>query len=325
MCLRWIPPEMAHSAAIFFLRAWHWWPYGKSEERKRVPAPGRKTSVTVQAGSKQITFTRRVGIAAGFDKNAEVFSPLFRLGAGFVEVGTVTPVAQSGNLGIRVWRLPEHEAVVNRLGFNNQGVKKVAENIRRGSIHGRLGPLLANIGKNRDSKNPLADYRVGFEALVHCVDGFVVNISSPNTPGLRDLQSVEFLEALSPEIPKDRPTWIKLAPDLSNEGLRDLCEFVAREKRLSGVVLTNTSRSLAEFLGGFKEGGLSGGPLFERTLECVSIAREVLRDKCLIAVGGISSMLRARLMRKAGADLVEIYTGMIYYGPGLIKELAELE
>lgn len=274
-------------------------------------------------GLPRISFKNRLGLAAGFDKNAEVFASLASFGFGFVEVGTVTPRPQPGNPKPRLWRLP-NGALRNQLGFNNLGVETAHANLLRYKAYVWSVPIFANIGKgvNTPIEEALKDYQDAANALVDVVDGFVVNLSSPNTPGLRTLQNEGFLEALGRIIPQGFPALVKLAPDLEDEEIRKLAAQVGQSDHLAGLVLTNTSRALAESLAGATTGGLSGRPLFERALHCVSLARENLKDKTLVGVGGVSSVEEAKKMRSAGADLVEIYTSFVYQGPRLVRELA---
>ncbi|MBI1859420.1 MAG: quinone-dependent dihydroorotate dehydrogenase [Deltaproteobacteria bacterium] len=269
-----------------------------------------------------IAFRNRLGLAAGFDKNGEWPRALLTLGFGFLEVGTVTPLPQPGNPRPRLWRYPEREALVNRLGFNNCGLDEFCANLKHYAIP---GPVLANIGKGVATplEEAVGDYQKSLEKLSGLVQGFVVNVSSPNTEGLRSLQSTAFLDSLIPLLPKDMPVWIKLAPDLELADLDALCDRVNDAPAITGLVLTNTSRTLAKELYNFDEGGLSGRPLFTRALEMVGWARTRLKPgKTIIGVGGVSSAEDAQNMRSAGADLVEIYTGFIFGGPALVREIA---
>lgn len=317
------PPEMAHAVAFAALRVMQFLVF-KVVRRK---LPERPPVFLSSPAMAPLPFRSRVGLAAGLDKNAEAFAALGLLGFGFIEVGTVTPLPQPGNPRPRVWRLP-NEALLNCLGFNNRGIERFRARLLAYRRCVPELPIFANIGKG--FKTPLemavTDYGVSLEMLRDCVDGFVINVSSPNTAGLRDLQSGEFLEKLAPLLPADKPVLVKLAPDLPNEAIADLCRQVGESSRLSGVVLTNTSRALAESLAGAEKGGLSGRPLRARALECVVVAREALKSpKVVIGVGGISSLEDARAMRRAGADLVEIYTSFVYQGPRIVRELQALE
>jgi dihydroorotate dehydrogenase len=313
-----LPPEPAHHLVIGLLGLLQRLPFR---------AAGKKLSsgpAVISIPGFSLRFPGRVGMAAGFDKNAQVFAALSRFGFGFVEVGTVTPKAQPGNPKPRIWRHGGN-ALVNHLGFNGCGLQVFRANILKYRNLVSV-PLLANIGKGRETPNEAAleDYKQGIASLSDCVDGFVVNLSSPNTPGLFNLQSVAFLEGIAKCLPAGIPTWIKLSPDLENAELRELCDLINGESRFAGVVLTNTSRKLAESLVHAPQGGLSGVPLHERSLECVTIARERLKaPKVLIGVGGIFDAAGAKRMRAAGADLLEVYTGFIYRGPWLIRDLNE--
>lgn len=307
------PAELAHNIGIAALKVYQmvWCRFVPRVEKAPVMAIGK-----VRSPFKPVA---RVGLAAGFDKNAEVFAGLSTFGFGFIEIGTVTPLPQSGNPKPRLWRMPD-EALVNHLGFNSVGVDAVKRNILRLRKYSAC-PLLGNIGKNRNTplEEALEDYKSLFETLQDCVDGFVINLSSPNTPGLKSLQNEDFLTQLAQHIP-ELPTLVKFSPDLANTDIQRLSQFVKDEPRFTGVVLTNTSRTLAE-KAGMDIGGLSGKPLFERSLECVQLARQSVGKKTVIGVGGISSVVEAKKMFDAGADLIEVYTAFIYQGPSLISEL----
>lgn len=312
-----LPPETAHHVGVFGLRVghilnkfFHWQilpqlPPARSIEIKQVP---------------RIAFRNRVGLAAGFDKNAEAFPGLVDCGFGFVEVGTVTPRPQAGNATPRIWRL-KGGALLNHLGFNNVGLDAFEANLRK-FLPARV-PVFANIGKNKDTsvENAAEDYRLCLSRLEPLVDGFVINLSSPNTPGLRSLQSEKFVIEILKDWNSSKPVLIKLAPDLSNGELTAIAGWTESFSKVAGLVVTNTSRALAEERGK-SQGGLSGTPLFPRALECVTRVRPHMPSKLLIGVGGISSLEDATKMRAAGADLVEIYTAFIYQGPSLIQSIA---
>jgi dihydroorotate dehydrogenase len=308
-----LPPEWAHHIVVFLLKIYQaFWFKGL---KKKIEGPE-----IIVSSISSLKFKSRIGLAAGFDKNAEVFSALASFGFGFIEVGTVTPLPQAGNAKPRIWRV-KNESLVNAMGFNNVGLNQFKENIVKYRSYLKDYPLWVNIGKGKDTplENAIEDYRKGFEALKDVASGFVVNVSSPNTKDLRSLQTDSFLEKIQ-SIAPELPVLIKLAPDLENNDIQNLCEQVNRSSQISGVVLTNTSRKLASVYS--EVGGFSGPDLFERSLECVSVAREKLSDKkLLIGVGGITSVERAQKMRNAGADLLEIYTGFIYQGPSLVKKL----
>lgn len=311
--LHFFPPELAHRIAVFFLKIFQ-------KINTRPPQNYAAPAIHIKSFPK-VTFCSPVGLAAGFDKNAEVFPALFKLGFGFIEVGTVTALPQKGNEGKRIFRVPSKKALVNRLGFNNCGSERFVQNLNRLRTQAFGLPLWVNIGKGKNSDEPLKDYQFLEKKLLPYADAFVINVSSPNTPGLRDLQSEEFLEGLSGALSFEKPILVKFAPDLPNEAIQSLSEYI-RRSRFCGLVLTNTSRKLAA-QEGYSEGGFSGEALFNRSRECVALAKNILAsEKTIVGVGGISNAVQAQAMKKAGADLVEIYTGFIYQGPKLIQEIA---
>ena len=276
-----------------------------------------------------LTFKNPIGLAAGFDKNAELFDEFYNFGFGFVEIGTVTPKPQSGNPKKRIFRLIDDEAIINRMGFNNDGVKAVAERLRKRKTDIIIG---GNIGKNKVTPNEdaVSDYIICFNELFDVVDYFVVNVSSPNTPNLRELQDKKPLTNLLNKLQKQnktkakqKPILLKIAPDLTDEQLLDIIDIIKITK-IAGVVATNTT-ILREDLKSEKQketGGLSGKPLTKRSTEIIRF----LSDKSnkafpIIGVGGIHSAQDAKEKLDAGADLVQIYTGFIYEGPGLVKRI----
>lgn len=285
-----------------------------------------------------LTFPNPVGMAAGFDKNAELISELSDLGFGFVEIGTVTPRPQPGNPRPRLFRLKADEGLINRMGFNNKGVGPVAERIRHFSRNrGERRVIVGgNIGKNKDTpnENALSDYLSSFRELFDAVDYFVVNVSSPNTPGLRDLQEREpltrLLTALQEENrqrPAAKPILLKIAPDLTNGQLDDIIAIVA-ETGIAGVIATNTTISRdglmtdSNAVTQMGAGGVSGRPLRERATTVI----QYLHDKSggafpIIGVGGIASAQDAQEKLRAGASLIQVYTSFIYEGPGLAKRI----
>ena len=281
-----------------------------------------------------LRFRNRIGLAAGFDKNGEYILPLSHLGFGHIEAGTVTPRPQSGNPLPRLFRLPTDEALINRMGFNNEGVKALAKRIEK--LTSRLAIIGGNIGKNKDTTNEKAvdDYLNCMQVLHPLVDYFTVNVSSPNTPGLRALQEKEPLLRLLSELQhynqgqtKPRPILLKIAPDLTEQDLDDIVS-VAVASHLAGVIATNTTISRNSLSTNESElerigaGGLSGAPLLSRSLEVVRYLRATLpSDIRLIGVGGVSSAASYRQMRSAGADLVQIYTGFIYEGPRILANI----
>lgn len=286
-----------------------------------------------------LTFPNSVGLAAGFDKDGKHLAGLACLGFGFIEVGTVTPLAQDGNPRPRLFRLPEDEALINRMGFNNLGLNALVEELKRWREKNPVGgPIIGgNIGKNKVTPNEKAvdDYLICFDKLFPWVDYFVVNVSSPNTPGLRELQEKEPLTRLLNELQtKNRaqtapkPILLKIAPDLTDSQLDDIADIV-RETGLAGVIATNTTISRNGLntseasVTAIGAGGLSGAPVRARATEVIRYLRQKLgKGVVIIGVGGIDSAESAREKTSAGADLVQLYTGLIYKGPGLVKEVA---
>ncbi len=279
-----------------------------------------------------LKFKNPLGLAAGFDKNGSLVEELAELGFGFIEVGTVTPLPQQGNEKPRMFRLPADEALINRMGFNNQGVDVVADRLSRIDRKGLI--IGGNIGKNKITPNEdaLSDYIKCFDRLFDVVDYFVVNVSSPNTPGLRELQEKEplknILNALQQRNRKNdisRPILLKIAPDLTDSQLDDIIEIV-RETKIAGVIATNTTVS-REGLRSDEQlknesGGLSGKPLRARSTEVIRYLSEHSNKAfTIIGVGGIHSPEDAIEKIKAGASLVQIYTGFIYEGPALVKRI----
>ena len=278
-----------------------------------------------------IDFPNPVGLAAGFDKNAAHIDGFAAMGFGFVEIGTVTPLAQLGNPLPRLFRLKKDSAIINRMGFNNDGVEKVVNNIRKSKAGIIIG---GNIGKNKLTPNDRAvdDYIRCFMALYDHVHYFVVNVSSPNTPGLRELQDkkplmhiLNSLQECNAAKPKQRPILLKIAPDLDKSQLDDIIEIV-QETKTDGIVATNTTVSRENLKADFTtvknlgDGGLSGKPLFDRSNEVVRYIKKN-SNITVTGVGGISSAEDALEKIKAGADLLQIYTGLIYEGPLLVKKI----
>ncbi len=278
-----------------------------------------------------LKFKNPVGLAAGLDKNAEVFDEFGDLGFGFVEIGTVTPKPQPGNPKKRMFRLIEDEALINRMGFNNEGVKKVAERLRNKRTDVIIG---GNIGKNKVTPNEKAvdDYVICFRELFDVVDYFVVNVSSPNTPNLRALQDkkplTQILNALQEENrkkPVPKPVLLKIAPDLTDEQLQDIIDIV-NETGIAGVIATNTTISREGLKSENKKetGGMSGKPLAKRSTEVIRFLSERSgKSFPIIGVGGIHSAEDALEKLEAGADLIQLFTGFIYEGPDLVKQIKQ--
>ncbi|PCJ87569.1 MAG: dihydroorotate dehydrogenase (quinone) [Flavobacteriales bacterium] len=284
-----------------------------------------------------LKFPNPVGLAAGFDKNATMFDALASFGFGFIEIGTVTPEPQQGNPKPRMFRLKEDDALINRMGFNNDGAEVIVKRLKKRKTDIIIG---GNIGKNKTTpnENAIDDYEKCFEALFGVVDYFVVNVSSPNTPNLRELQEKEplkkilfHLQQLNSEKPKRKPILLKIAPDLTNEQLDDIIEIV-KETHIDGVVATNTTisrenlKSHPDTIGtnikSIGAGGLSGKPLASRSTEVINYLSEKSGKAFpIIGVGGIHSPEDAIDKLKAGADLVQVFTGFVYEGPGLVKKI----
>jgi dihydroorotate dehydrogenase len=279
-----------------------------------------------------LKFKNPIGLAAGFDKNATMVEDLAEFGFGFIEIGTVTPLPQPGNEKPRMFRLPSDDALINRMGFNNQGVDVAADRLKRINKKGLI--IGGNIGKNKNTPNADAvnDYIKCFDRLFDVVDYFVVNVSSPNTPGLRELQEKEPLKSILNTLQQrnrkndiSRPILLKIAPDLTNSQLDDIIEIV-KETKIAGVIATNTTLSreglsAPESLKN-ESGGLSGKPLSKRSTEVISyLSRQSDKSFVIIGVGGIHSPEDALEKIKAGASLIQIYTGFVYEGPGLIKRI----
>ena len=280
-----------------------------------------------------LKFANPVGLAAGFDKDAKLFDELASFGFGFVEIGTVTPLPQEGNPKPRLFRLKGDCGLVNRMGFNNQGIEAVVARLRRRKTNIIIG---GNIGKNKVTPNEKAvdDYQICFEKLFPYVDYFVVNVSSPNTPGLRDLQEkspltdlLNRLQELNNAKDKRKPILLKIAPDLTNEQLDDIIEIVA-DTKIDGVVATNTTidrgglktdKNKVDAIG---NGGMSGKPVRARSTEVIKyLADKSNRAFPIIGVGGIHSAEDALEKLDSGATLLQVYTGFIYEGPSLVKRI----
>lgn len=281
-----------------------------------------------------LTFKNPVGLAAGLDKNGECIEAFGAMGFGFVEVGTVTPRPQSGNDKPRLFRLIQAEGIINRMGFNNLGVDNLVENVKKAKYDGIIG---INIGKNKDTpiENGADDYLICMEKVYPYAGYIAVNISSPNTPGLRTLQYGEALDDLlavlkakQSELAKLHnkyvPLTLKIAPDLSDDELKQICQSLLKHN-IDGVIATNTTldRSLVEGMKFANEaGGLSGRPVQSRSTEVIKCLYQELGDKLpIIGVGGIDSCIAAKEKMLAGAKLVQVYSGFIYHGPGLVRDI----
>jgi dihydroorotate dehydrogenase len=311
--LRRLDAERAHRLAILGMRL------GLAAENPGADPPAL---ATVVAG---LNFTNPIGLAAGFDKDAVALPALMRMGFGFVEAGTVTPRPQAGNPRPRLFRLVKDGAVINRMGFNNAGITAFAD--RLGALDRRV-PVGANIGVNKEGAEPERDYPALLRIVAPMADYVTVNVSSPNTPGLRDLQSearlAAILSAMRAAVPDAPPIFVKVAPDLSVAGLEAVVE-TAVTHGIAGLILTNTTISRPSSLRGAaatETGGLSGKPLFDLSTAMLARAHLLARGRlALIGVGGVGSGAEALAKLQAGADLVQVYTAFTYGGPQVIARI----
>ena len=323
------PPELAHGIVAGLMKLAFTLPGMAVLIKKSFVLKNRKLERNVFG----ITFPNPVGLAAGFDKDGKMFNELSSLGFGFIEIGTVTPKAQPGNPKPRLFRLAKDEALINRMGFNNDGAQRAAERLKKRKPGIIIG---GNIGKNKNTPNEQAvyDYLECFEMLYNYVDYFVVNVSSPNTPGLRALQDrgplTEILMKVknaSKQKNPSKPVLLKLAPDLTNEQLDDIIEII-KETGTDGIIATNTTiqrdnlKTHPTYIEAIGAGGLSGKPVKARSTEVIRYLSEKSNQAFpIIGVGGIHSPEDAIEKLEAGASLVQLYTGFIYEGPSLIKRI----
>jgi len=316
-----LDPEAAHKLTLFGLKTG----LAGTDPSADDPALG--------ISAMGLSFPNPVGLAAGFDKNAEVPRAMLRLGMGFTEIGTVTPLPQPGNPRPRIFRLTANEAVINRLGFNNQGL--AVAKMRLQNMPRRGGVVGANIGANKDAPDRMADYEVGLRVLYPYADYFTANISSPNTPGLRDLQTRGALEDLLGRLTAVRddlvkggashkPLVLKIAPDLAQEDLADIAEVVLASG-IEGMIVSNTTIARPDWLLGphaGEAGGLSGKPLLKTSTGVLREMRRLTGGKItLIGAGGVHDGASAYAKIRAGASLVQLYTALIYQGPALIRRI----
>jgi len=322
-----LDPEKAHFYTLFSLNLLLKIPFAKYWLRNRSVVEDQSLKKVVWG----IEFPNPVGLAAGFDKDGKYFELMSHLGFGFIEIGTVTPIPQEGNEKPRLFRLPQDQALINRMGFNNDGMVAMKERLK-----GRKDKKIiigGNIGKNKNTPNEDAinDYILCFDTLYPYVDYFVVNVSSPNTPGLRELQEKKPLTELLTALKKKnqntgspRPILLKIAPDLSDEQLDDIIDIVI-STRIDGIIATNTTTnrsSLTVDTSSIGNGGLSGEPLKERSNEVIRYIHKRSEGKIIIiGVGGIMTKEDAKEKLDAGATLIQIYTGLIYGGPFLVADI----
>lgn len=323
--LRLLPPETAHRLAIHALRL------------GLAPADTDKPDPILACEQMGLKFTNPIGLSAGFDKDAEVMDAALRVGFGFSEAGTVTPLPQPGNPKPRLFRLPEDRAVINRLGFNSGGLARFTGRFARRDRDSSIGPAGANVGRNKltDEDHAIADFEIGIEALADLADYLVINISSPNTPGLRGLQERTRLEELIGRCLEARergmhregpppPLLVKIAPDLDESEKRDIAEL-AVETDISGLIVCNTTTDRPETLKSrYRDevGGLSGAPLFESARNFVAEMYQMTEKQIpIIGCGGIASGDDAFAMIRAGASLVQLYSALVFEGPALVYRI----
>ena len=312
-----LSPERAHAASILGLKG------GLLPPAQKIEDPRLAVNL---AGME---FPNPIGLAAGYDKNAEVPDAVLRLGFGFAEVGTITPLAQPGNPKPRIFRLEEYEGVINRLGFNNDGHAAAIERLQQ--RNDRAGIVGVNIGANKTSEDFVADYEKGIEAFRAYATYFTINISSPNTPGLRNLQAAEALSVLlervlakASEVNAQQPVFLKIAPDLKLTEMDEIAGVVNASK-LDGLIVSNTTLDRKQVDGhrnANEAGGLSGKPVFEKSTRALAQMRQRIDDQIpLIGVGGISSSEQAIAKLEAGANLLQLYSGLVYKGPYLARDI----
>ena len=327
-----LSPESAHSTTTTALQVLNKLPGTANLLNKLYGTEQFNLQKTVMG----LQFKNPVGLAAGFDKNADYITEFSQLGFGCIEVGTVTPKPQPGNAKPRLFRLPKDKALINRMGFNNNGVEAMVAKLNQLNQCDVI--IGGNIGKNKTTPNAEAvnDYLICFNALHEYVDYFVVNVSSPNTPNLRDLQQkdelAKILTALqnqNAKLAKPKPILVKLSPDVNEEQLQDMVDVV-QQTELSGVVATNTTISRKSLktenqtIEQIGAGGLSGAPLRVKSTQTIQLLRNALgKEAIIIGVGGIASGEDALEKLKAGADLIQVYTGFIYEGPKLIQSICK--
>ena len=313
-----LDPEIAHDLAI------------KALKFNLVSQNKIKNNNLIQTEIFGKTIPNPIGIAAGFDKDAEVYNPLFKLGFGFVEVGTVTPIYQYGNHKPRIFRLEEDMALINRLGFNNSGSEKVRSRIMSNSPKGLFG---INIGPNKDTNNRLEDYLICLRKFYNLADYLTINISSPNTENLRSFHNRDELNELLSLIEKEKkilktkvPITVKISPDIKDENINMISDLLLKYD-VKAIIISNTTDKNRENLlniNKLEKGGLSGKPLEKRSNELINKFYKILKNKIkIIGVGGVDSGQSAYQKIINGASLVQLYTGMIYQGPNIASKISE--
>ena len=317
--LNFLPPEFLHKLFVMFLKT--------NLFKKEVEFDNLECKVFGNV------FKNPLGLAAGFDKNAEVIQGVLNLGFGFTELGTVTPMPQKGNTRPRVFKIPELEAVIQRLGFNNKGVEEFLQNLKKTRITQKN--IGVNIGKNKNSENNFSDYHFLYKKLEPYANYITINISSPNTPGLRDLQKKGNIEKLLNEISKAKkrkPTLLKLSPDLNESDLENICRLAIKSDLITGLILTNTTikrdnlynKPVRDSWKLHENGGLSGKPLKTLSNQIIKKAFEFTEGKIvIIGVGGISNGRDAFEKISYGANLIQLYTSLIYEGPNVVFNILE--
>ena len=310
-------PEVAHSLAI------------KALKLNNIPYSKPKDNHILETTFCEKKLSSPIGVAAGFDKNAEVYNPLFNLGFGFVEVGTITPKPQFGNPKPRVFRLEEDEALINRLGFNNSGSEQISKRIKENNKKGFLG---INIGPNKDSTNRVEDYLICFRKFYNLADYITINISSPNTENLRDFHNQDELNSLIDKLKNEKkklnsniPLAIKVSPDLNDDQINEVSKIIM-EQEIGIIIVSNTTdknRENLKNINKLEKGGLSGKPIEKISNEVISKFYKILKDKTkIIGVGGVSNGQDAFEKIISGATLVQLYTGMVYRGPRIASKIS---
>ena len=311
-------PEVAHSLAI------------KALKLNNIPYSKPKDNHILETTFCEKKLSSPIGVAAGFDKNAEVYNPLFNLGFGFVEVGTITPKPQFGNPKPRVFRLEEDEALINRLGFNNSGSEQISQTIKENNKKGFLG---INIGPNKDSTNRIDDYLICFRKFYNLADYITINISSPNTENLRDFHNQDELNSLIDKLKNEKkelnsniPLAIKVSPDLNDDQINEVSKIIM-EQEIGIIFVSNTTdknRENLKNINKLEKGGLSGKPIEKISNEAISKFYKILKDKTkIIGVGGVSNGQDAFEKIISGATLVQLYTGMVYRGPRIASKISK--